>query len=143
MPVPVVVVPPGVSVNVHVPEAGKPFNITLPVDTTHVGWVIIPITGVDGGVGAELITTFSDDPDVHPDIVTVNEYVPAESPDMVVLDPVPVVVPPGVLLNVQVPDDGRSFNTTLPVESEQVGWVIVPIVGRVRSSYCCTNNNRI
>ena len=27
--------------------------------------------------------------------------------------------------------DGRLFNTTLPVETVQVGWVIVPTVGAV------------
>jgi hypothetical protein len=42
-----------------------------------------------------------------------------------------VVVPPGVLVNVQLPDDGKPLNTTLPVASAQVGWVIVPIVGDV------------
>ena len=37
VPVPVVVVPPGVRVSVHVPLEGKPLNTTLPVDTKHVG----------------------------------------------------------------------------------------------------------
>ena len=37
LPVPEVVVPPGVLVTVHVPDAGKPFNTTLPVATEHVG----------------------------------------------------------------------------------------------------------
>ena len=37
VPVPVVVVPPGVLVNVQVPVAGKPFKTTLPVDVAHVG----------------------------------------------------------------------------------------------------------
>ena len=36
-PVPVVVILPGVLVNVHVPVAGKPFKTTLPVATMHVG----------------------------------------------------------------------------------------------------------
>ena len=40
-----------------------------------------------------------------------------------------VVVPPGYLVNVQVPDDGNPDNGTLPVEVEQVGWVIVPTDG--------------
>ena len=54
----------------------------------------------------------------------------AASPDIVVLVPVPVeVVPPGVLVSVHVPVDGRPFNITLPVAPEHVGWVIVPIVG--------------
>ena len=40
IPVPVVVAPPGVLVNVHVPVAGKLFNTTLPVGIAHVGWLI-------------------------------------------------------------------------------------------------------
>ena len=44
---------------------------------------------------------------------------------MVVVVPVPLI-PPG--LSVQLPD-GSPFNTTLPVDAEQVGWVIEPIVG--------------
>ena len=51
---------------------------------------------------------------------------------MVLLIPVPVVVvPPGVLVIVQVPVAGKPFNTTLPVASAQVGWVMVPTVGAV------------
>jgi len=37
VPVPVLVVPPGVRVKVHVPVAGKPFKTTLPVATEQVG----------------------------------------------------------------------------------------------------------
>jgi hypothetical protein len=48
VPVPVVVVPPGVLVNVHVPVAGKPFNTTLPVDRAQVGCVIVPTLGAAG-----------------------------------------------------------------------------------------------
>ena len=51
---------------------------------------------------------------------------------MVVVVPDPVaVVPPGVLVKVQLPVAGKPFKTTLPVDSEQVGWVIVPTVGAV------------
>jgi hypothetical protein len=39
------------------------------------------------------------------------------------------VVPPGVLVNVQVPVAGKPFKTTFPVAEAHVGWVIVPIVG--------------
>ena len=47
---------------------------------------------------------------------------PFASPVMVLLVPVPVVVvPPGVLVNVQVPVVGKSFKTTLPVAVEHVG----------------------
>jgi hypothetical protein len=41
------------------------------------------------------------------------------------------VVPPGVLVKIQVPVAGKPFNTTLPVATVQVGWVIVPTVGAV------------
>jgi len=44
---------------------------------------------------------------------------------MVVVVPVPLI-PPG--LSVQVPD-GSPFNTTLPVDTEQVGWVMAPRIG--------------
>jgi hypothetical protein len=37
------------------------------------------------------------------------------------LVPVPEVVPPGVLVNVQVPEDGKPLKTTLPVETAHVG----------------------
>ena len=57
-------------------------------------------------------------------------YVPAASAEAVVLVPVPVIdVPPGLLVNVHVPVDGRPLNATLPVARAQVGWVIVPITG--------------
>ena len=45
---------------------------------------------------------------------------------MVVLVPEPVILP-GLI--VQLPDDGKPFNTTLPVGTEQLGWVMVPVVG--------------
>ena len=51
-------------------------------------------------------------------------------PDIVVLIPVPVVVTaPGLRVNVHVPVEGSPLNTTLPVATVQVGWVIVPTVG--------------
>jgi hypothetical protein len=63
-------------------------------------------------------------------LVTVKLYVPELRPEIVVLVPVPVlIIPPEVLLTIQVPDVGRPFRTTLPVERLQVGGVIVPIVG--------------
>ena len=48
VPEPVVVVPPGDLVRVHVPVAGNPFNTTLPVATLQVGWVIVPRVGAEG-----------------------------------------------------------------------------------------------
>jgi hypothetical protein len=54
------------------------------------------------------------------------------SPDIVVLDPVPLVIMlPGDLVNVQVPVAGKPFNTTSPVVMAQVGCVIVPTDGGV------------
>ena len=56
----------------------------------------------------------------------------AASPDIVVLVPVPVVIiPPGDLVNVQVPVAGRPLNATLPVVTVHFGWVIAPIAGAV------------
>ena len=52
---------------VHVPDAGKPFNTTLPVgDPQEDGWVIRPATGAVGATGAALITTSEDAFDIHP-----------------------------------------------------------------------------
>jgi hypothetical protein len=40
----------------------------------------------------------------------------------VMLTPVPlVVVPPGVLVNIQVPEEGNPLKTALPVATVQVG----------------------
>jgi hypothetical protein len=58
-------------------------------------------------------------------------YVPAASPDIVVLVPVPVVIPAGVLVNVQIPVAGNPLKTTLPVATVHDGWVIVPTTGAV------------
>ena len=51
VPVPVVVVPPGERVKVHVPLAGNPLKTTLPVAKVQVGWVIIPTVGAVGVAG--------------------------------------------------------------------------------------------
>lgn len=40
-----------------------------------------------------------------------------------------MVMPPGVLVIVQVPEAGKPFNTTEPVGVPQLGCVIVPTVG--------------
>jgi hypothetical protein len=67
VPVPVVVVPPGVRVKVHVPVEGRPLKTTLPVGTAQVGCVIVPNAGAVGVTGCALIVTEPDDPEVHPD----------------------------------------------------------------------------
>jgi hypothetical protein len=57
-------------------------------------------------------------------------------PDIVVLVPVPVVIPAGVLVNVQVPVAGKPSKITPPVAMVQVGWVIVPTTGGVGVNGC-------
>ena len=72
VPVPVVVIPPGVLVKVQAPDDGKPLNTMLPVETLHVGCVIIPTVGAVGVTGWALITMFADATDTHVDaLVTV------------------------------------------------------------------------
>jgi hypothetical protein len=66
-------------------------RITLPVEELTLGWVIVPITGVDGVAGAEGIMTFDDKSETHPEaLVTVKLYCPEGIPDMVVEPPVPL-----------------------------------------------------
>lgn len=49
---------------------------------------------------------------------------------MIVLVPEPeVFISPGLLISVQVPDGGKLLRKTLPLDSEQVGFVIVPTNG--------------
>ena len=61
--------------------------------------------------------------------LTVNVYVPAVSPLIVVDGVLPVVVaPPGFLITVQLPD-GKPLNIREPVATVQVGCVIVPTTG--------------
>ena len=45
---------------------GKPFNITLPVASAQVGWVIVPIAGAEGVTGCALMTTLAEAGEVHP-----------------------------------------------------------------------------
>jgi hypothetical protein len=62
--VPEPVIPPGFIV--HVPLAGNPFKMTLPVDNVQVGGVIVPIVGAGGVTGCGLITTLAEAGEVHP-----------------------------------------------------------------------------
>jgi hypothetical protein len=106
--------------------AGKPFSTTLPVGVTQVICVMVPTVGAAGVTGCVLITTLADAKEVQPtSLVTVKLYVPATSPDTVVLEPVPAMAP-GLI--VQFPA-GRPLSTTLPVAEAQVVCVIVPTVG--------------
>ena len=82
--------------------------------------------GTVGTAGCVFMTTGADAGDVHPfELVTVNVCEPAARPVTVTVEVEPVI-PPG--LTVQFPA-GSPPRTTLPVETVQVGWVIVPIVG--------------
>jgi hypothetical protein len=57
-----------------VPVAGNPFNTTLPVETVHVGCVIVPKEGAEGVAGWAFITIFADGGEMQPAaLVTVYE----------------------------------------------------------------------
>jgi hypothetical protein len=61
--------------------AGKPFKVTLPVETEQVGCTIELIAGAAGVMGCGLIITLDDAAEIHPDaLVTVNVFVPDEIP---------------------------------------------------------------
>ena len=115
------------------PADGSPVRLILPVAKVQEGWEIDPITGAEGVAGWTFMITLADGTEVHPaELVTVNWNVPDGRPEMVVVVPVPVVVaPPGDLVTVQVPVAGKPLSTTLPVDTVQVGWVIVPAAGAV------------
>ena len=51
IPLPVLDPPPGSWVIVQAPVAGNPFNTTVPVEITQVGWVTAPIEGAGGAGG--------------------------------------------------------------------------------------------
>lgn len=131
VPEPDIVTAPGFLVKVHDPVGGNPLKTTLPVDIAQVGWVIIPTTGAAGAAGGAAITTSADEVDEHPSaLVTTKLYVPAVTPDTVVLVPVPfVITAPGLRINVHEPVEGNPLSTTLPVGTVQVRLVTVPIAG--------------
>ena len=66
VPVPVLNIPSGLRVNVHVPEAGNPLKTTLPVARKQDGIVMLPTVGGVGVAGCTGITTFADGADKHP-----------------------------------------------------------------------------
>ena len=77
-----------------------------------------PTAGAVGVEGCTSITTLADAGDIHPAaLVTVKLYVPAASPEIVVLTVLPAMAPG---LMVQLPA-GKPVNITLPVARAQVG----------------------
>ena len=71
VPVPGVVIPPGVLVTVQVPDGGNPLNTTLPVATLHEGCVIVPTTGAVGVAGCAFMTILPEVTEVHVEIPSV------------------------------------------------------------------------
>ena len=58
VPVPVKVVPPGIVVKLQDSVDGKPFNMTLPVETAQPGCTIVPIIADIGLAFTIMLTTF-------------------------------------------------------------------------------------
>jgi hypothetical protein len=76
------------------------------------------------------MTTLFDATEVHPGTIRYGESVSAGVSGDIVVIPVPVAAaPPGALVNVHEPDDGKPFKTTLPVATVQLGCVNVPNAG--------------
>ena len=99
-------------------------TMIVPVAMSQVVCIIVTI-GAAGIEGCAVIITLSEATEIHPsEFVNVKLYVPEAKPDIVVLDPDPVM-PPG--FNVHVSD--KPFNTTLPVSTTQVGCMIASTVG--------------
>jgi len=91
--------------------------------------------GTVGTAGCVFITTGTDAAEMQPfELVTVNVREPAARPVTVKVGVEPVMLPG---LTVQFPA-GSPSKTTLPVETVQVGCVIVPIVGAVGSGLTVT-----
>lgn len=127
---PVPAIAPGLSVQF---PAGKPFNTALPVETRQVGCVSVPMAGADGVTGCALMITSTVGNEVHPtEFVTVKLYVFVTKLDMVLLLPAPVIAP-GLI--VQLPA-GKPLKAALPVATEQLGCVIVPMTGTAGVTGC-------
>jgi hypothetical protein len=136
VPLEAVVIPPGLRVRTQEP-AGSEFRTTLPVDRAHVGEVIVPTDGAAGVRRGAVITAGADAGEGHPFVpATVKVYEPSVNAVIIVVDPDPVeVAPPGLIVTVHVPA-GKPLSATLPVATEHVGCVIVPIVGAVGPNGC-------
>lgn len=105
-------------------------GVTLAVEPIHTAEAP-PKVGFEG---IALITTFTEAGEEQVLLlVTVNVYVVFTGRAVTVkFVPVPLyVVPPGVLMIVQLPVEGKPLKTTLPVGVVHVGWVMVPTIGAV------------
>lgn len=56
-PVPVIVLPSGLRVSIHVSDEGSPPITTLPAGRDSTGWVMLRIAGAEGVGGCGFITT--------------------------------------------------------------------------------------
>lgn len=137
-PLPAEVILPGLLERVQAPVAGRPVSWMLPVAVVHVGCVTFPAWGADGVTGWGSISNTADCSEVHPDaFVTVYVYISVGRPAIVVVLPVPVVVIfPGVLVSVHVPDEGRPASVTDPVATVHVGWIKLPAAGAAGVTGC-------
>jgi hypothetical protein len=131
IPLPVVVMLPGVLVNVQVPVEGSPLNWTLPLAAEHDVGVTDPTIGADGVTGCGFMTTLPDEAEEQLlETVTVNVKVPELRAEIVVDVPLPgYVAPPGLTIIVQLSVGGNPLKSTLPVLEEQVVWVTIPNPG--------------
>jgi hypothetical protein len=99
----------------------------------HFEGVIVPTNGTEGTGGCRLITALVDGTEVQKlEVVTVKVYAPGESPEKVVVDPLPEdIAPIGLEVITQLSVGGNPLRTTLPVLDVQVGCVINPITAAV------------
>ena len=92
--------------------------------------MIAPTVGAAGVDGCAFIVTVDVGVEVHPsELVTVKVCPPAANVLNVAVVPVPVIVEPDDSETVHVPVAGKLLKATLPIDVEQVGWVIAPTVG--------------
>jgi hypothetical protein len=110
------------------------FKTTLPPETLHDGWVMVPTTGADGVAVTAFIIALADEGDEQPDALeTIKLYVPGLRSSMAVVVPVPVdVIAPGFLVSFHVPDAGKPLSSTVPfVVPPQEGCVMASTIGAV------------
>lgn len=71
VPVPSTTASPGVLITDQFPVAGNPVRLTLPVPSSQVGCVMVPIVGASGLSGGAFTVAPADAGDVHPPAVKV------------------------------------------------------------------------